>query len=116
MDQFEALKDENDFGPSTYWKRPARTTRRHRSKYANRKTLGANRKDKPTPPPTRSRSVPAPTRSRTASPTPSQLFKHPSLTHSAKHTSTAEEMDAKDDKAIQKIMKSKLPCFSDEKD
>ena len=116
MEQFEALKGENDFGPATYWNRPTGTSRRHRSKYANLKTLVANRQSKLTPPTTRSGLEPTPPRSRTASPTPSQQSKRPSLTHSAKHTSSAEEMDAKDDKAIQKIMKSKLPSFSDEKD
>ena len=116
MDQFEALKNENDFGPATYWNRPVGTTRKHRSKYANLKTLKANRQNKPTPPQTRSGPALSPSISRAASPTPSQQSKHLSLTHSAKRTSTADEMDAKDDKAIQKIMKSKLPTFSDEKD
>ena len=76
------------------------------SKYASLKKKVARRKGKPTPPP----------RSHTVSPTPSQLSKQSSSAHSAKHTSTAEENDIKDEKAIQKLMKSKLPQFSDEND
>jgi hypothetical protein len=106
MHAFEALKD-NDFGSATHWNRPTGGRMPRVSKYASLQKKVATRRGKPTPPPTRSQ---------TASPTPSQQSKHPSLEHSAKHTSTAEENDAKDEKAIQKIMKSKLPQFSDEKD
>jgi hypothetical protein len=104
MELFEALKDENDFEPSTYWNRPAGAMRRHTSKYGSLKNKVTKRRGNPTPPP------------RTASPTPSQVSKQPSIGNSAKHTSSAEENDTKDEKAIQKIMKSKLPQFSDEKD
>jgi hypothetical protein len=92
MDAFEALKD-NDFGPATYWNRPTGGRMPRVSKYASLQKRGATRRGKPTPPPVRSQ---------TASPTPSQQSKHPSLEHSAKHSSTAEENDAKDEKAIQK--------------
>ena len=107
MEAFEALKDENDFGPATYWNRPTGGRMPRISKYASLKNKVANRKGKHTPPPTGSRAT---------SPTLSQHSKPITLVHSAKHASTAEENDLKDEKAIQKIMKSKLPQFSDEKD
>ena len=106
MEGFEDLKIENDFGPSTYWNRQTGGRMPRVSKYASLKKKVKSRKGKPPPPPT----------SRATSPTPSQHSKPPSLVHSAKHTSTAEEYDIKDEKAIQKLMKSKLPQFSDEKD
>ena len=106
MEAFAALKEENDFGPSTYWNRTTGGRRPRVSKYASLQKKVAKRKGKPTPPP----------RSQTVSPTPSHLSKPTSSVHSAKHTSTAEENDIKDEKAIQKLMKSKLPQFSDEKD
>ena len=100
MQAFEALKEENDFGAATYWNRPTGGRMPRVSKYASLKNKVANRKGKHTPPPTGSRA---------ASPTLSQHSKPPSLVHSVKHNSTAEENDYKDEKAIQKIMKSKLP-------
>ena len=107
MEAFEALKDKNDFGPATYWNRPTSGRMPRESKYASLKKKVTRRKGTPTHPP----------RSRTISPTPSQLSKRTSLGSSVvKHTSTAEEKDIKDEKAIQKLMKSKLPQFSDEND
>jgi hypothetical protein len=107
MEAFEALKEDNDFGPATYWNRPTSGRMPRESKYASLQKRVTRRKGKPTPPPG----------SRTISPIPSHLSKHTSLGGSViKHTSTAEENDIKDEKAIQKLMKSKLPLFSDEKD
>jgi hypothetical protein len=105
MEAFEALKEDNDFGPATYWNRPTSGRMPRESKYASLQKRVTRRKGKPTPPPG----------SRTISPAPSHVSKHTSLGGSVvKHTSTAEENDVKDEKAIQKLMKSKLPLFSDE--
>ena len=91
MEAFEALKEDNDFGPSTYWNRPTGGRMPRASKYASLKKKVIQRKGKPTPPPG----------SRTISPTPSHLSKRTSLGGSVvKHTSTAEENDIKDEKAI----------------
>ena len=107
MEAFEALKEENDFGPATYWNRPTGGLMPRVSKYASLKNKVAHRKGKITPPPSGSR---------TTSPTPSLQSKTPNLVLSATHTRTAEENDSRDEKALHKIMKSKLPQFSDETD
>ena len=120
-------KDENDFGAQTYWNRPTGvrpTGARYVSKYGALKTKSGRLKDKSTPP--------GGTRPRPPSPALSQQSRAPSLqlapglshTPSTSHfnalpqltspkgpkhiqhvTSTAEEDDAKDEKAIQKVMK-----------
>ena len=124
----------NGFGSQTYWNRPAgaRVARR-KSKYAS--LLGKPLKRKaPTTPPPKARS-PSPTLSikshpgsgplppRITSRPPSPTMSHTSharlLPPSPIHTerkSKAEVDDAKDDKAILKIMKSTLPQFSNETD
>ena len=81
MEAFEALKEENDFGPATYWNRPTGGLMPRVSKYASLKNKVANRKGKITPPPSGSR---------TTSPTPSLQSKTPNLVLSATHTRTAE--------------------------
>jgi hypothetical protein len=116
-EQFDALKVDNDFGAQTYWNRPTGlrpTSTRHKSRYAALKTQTTKRRGKPT--------SPAISQMRSPSPTLSQQSKAPSIIHQPvlsppiKPISTMEADDAKDEKAIQKVMKSKLPEFSDEKD
>jgi hypothetical protein len=114
-------EDDNDFGASTYWNRPSKT-RRHTSRYANFVKITSRRSGDPTPslgsnhtsraltPPLR---VPSPTPSeQSQGQLPGQLL-HSSSVHTLKYNSKKEENDAKDDKAIQKIMKSTLPKFSE---
>ena len=133
-----ATKDANDFGAQTYWNRPTGvrpTGARYVSKYGALLTKSGRLKGKSTPP--------GGTRPRPPSPALSQQSRAPSIqlgpssshTPSSSHfnappqikspqspqltsraTSKAEEDDAKDEKAIQKVMKGKLPEFSDEKD
>ena len=122
----------NGFGSQTYWNRPAgvRASRR-KSKYASiRRPL--QRKSPAVPPPPR---LPSPTpsikspqgrgilpsRAKSRSPSPTMLCTSnvrlpPSSLIHAEHKSKAEVDDAKDEKAILKLMKSTLPQFCNETD
>ena len=124
----------NGFGSQTYWNRPAgvRIARR-KLKYASLLGKPLQRKAPATPPLTaRSPSptlsiksqpgsgpLPPRTKSRSPSPTTSHTSHGrlpPSSPIHAERKSKAEVDDAKDDKAILKIMKSTLPQFSNETD
>ena len=102
-------EDDNDFGASTYWNRPSQT-RRLKSKYANFVKITSRRSGNPTP------SLGSNHTFRAPSPTSSQLSQQSQVrlpqsspAHTPKYKSKEEENDAKDDKAIQKIMKSTFP-------
>ena len=116
---------DNGFGAQTYWNRPADVrpaSTRYVSKYGALMTKEGKLKNKSTPPggtriktrlpsPTPSQQSRAP--SQQSAPAAPSLQSAPGLRHSP---SKMEEDDAKDEKAIQKVMKGKLPEFSDEKD
>jgi hypothetical protein len=119
QDKHEEQKDANDFGAQTYWNRPTGRQRpRHTSKYASLKKKQSKRGAKTATPLLFTGGFSRPS----TSPTPSQQSSSqsrlplPSSAQTSKYKSKEEENDAKDDKAIQKIMKSTLPQFSDEKD
>jgi hypothetical protein len=114
----------NAFGAQTYWNRPVGTrVPRRTSKYASLKarpkrtqslspTLSALSQ-------TGSRNPPPPVKSQPPSPTmftTSQASLPPSSLSQAARKSKAEADDAKDEKAIIKIMKSTLPQFTNETD
>ena len=116
-------KTANEFGDQTYWNRPTQSRQRKLpSKYTNIKS-----KIKTNATSTRSRS-PSPTgikmnrSSRSTSPTPSHVSSASTIVspfrsaHTVAHKSKEEEDDDKDEKSIVKIMKSKLPQFSNEAD
>ena len=109
------MKTDNEFGDQTYWNRPTKGSRRRLpSKYANLKPAFMA---KPTGP-----AVSAKSQSRSPSPTPSQTSSVSTIispsrsAHKAAHKSKEEEDDDKDEKSIVKIMKCKLPQFSNEAD
>ncbi len=105
------MKTSNDFGDQTYWNRPSNGRKRNlMSKYASYK-----------PKPKAESKVKAVKThsSRSPSPTPSHASTIVSPSRSAHvvaHKSKQEEDDEKDEKSIVKIMKSKLPQFSNEAD
>jgi hypothetical protein len=133
-----ATMDANDFGAQTYWNRPTGirpTGARYVSKYGALKTKTGRLKGISTPPGGTRPRPPSPALSQqsrapslqigpSSSHTPSlghfnappQIKSPQSLQHESKTISRTEEDDAKDEKAIQKVMKGKLPEFSDEKD
>ena len=138
-------QNDNGFGAQTYWNRPAGVrpaSTRYVSKYGALMTKEGKLKNKSTPPggtriktrlpsPTPSQQSRAP--SQRSAPAAPSLQSAPGLRHSSSsshfyappqtnftqtlgHTRKVEDDDAKDEKAIQKAMKGKLPEFSDEKD
>jgi len=124
------MKTDNEFGAQSYWNRPTGTGRQRTlsSKYASLNIKSkAKPKDKAAKAKTSSRS-PSPTTTRikspprSPSPTPSTTSSVSTVVspHRSAHTvaykSKEEENDDKDEKSIVKIMKSKLPQFSNEAD
>ncbi len=119
------MKTDNEFGAQTYWNCPTGRQRTLTSKYASlnlkskakpkAKVAKANSSRSPTP--TENKRPP-----RSTSPTPSTassvitvVSPHRSA-YAVMHKSKEEENDDKDEKSIFKIMKSKLPQFSNEAD
>jgi hypothetical protein len=109
------MKTDTEFGDQTYWNRPTNGSRRRLpSKYANFKTKSTA---KPT-----DQAAKAKSSSRSPSPTPSLVSSVSTIispsrsAHHAAHKSKEDEDDGKDEKSIVKIMKCKLPQFSNEAD
>ena len=131
-------KNDNDFGAHTYWNRPTGVRpagTRYVSKYGALLTKAGKSKSKLTPPGGTRIRLPSPTLSQQSrvpsiqlapgfshTPSTSHFHQPPPIQspHSPQHTSKviskAEEDDAQGEKAMQKVMKGKLPEFSDEKD
>jgi hypothetical protein len=109
------MKTDNEFGDQTYWNRPTKGSRRRLpSKYTSFKPKSMAKSTGP--------AVSAKSPSRSPSPTPSQASSVSTIispsrsAHKAAHKSKEEEDDDKDEKSIVKIMKCKLPQFSNEAD
>ena len=101
------MKTENEFGDQTYWNRPTQGRRKKLlSKYPSLKQ--------------KVKATKAKSSSRSPSPTPSHASSTRTIitpSHSAHidaHKSNEEDADDKDEKSIVKLMKSKLPQYSNE--
>ena len=112
------MKKGNGFGDETYWNRQATSRqRRHLSKYTTLTLKVKKEAPKSLSPTTATR-----TATRSLSPTPSNQSSVSTVVSPSRSAaqmpirSKEEENDAKDEKAIVKLMKSTLPKFSNEAD
>ena len=126
MPRGKLKKEDNGFGGQTYWNRPSQgRTRTLASKYPSLRTQRPNLSVKTAAGSTQAPGSAAgstrppsntPRRSRSPSRSPSPQPSLRSQAHSSSSTNTAEDNDAKDEKAIAKLMKCTLPQFSNELD
>ena len=117
------MKGANGFGEATYWNRPTQgRPRKHTSKYPSIKAKAkqsraksASRSPSPTSSQTSTRTVVSPSRLGhvpAGSHVPSVMYAPAVLAPKSKE----DEDDEKDERSIVKLMKSKLPQFSNEAD
>ena len=126
MPRGKLKKEDNGFGGQTYWNRPSQgRTRTLASKYPSLRTQRSNLSVKSAAGSTQAPGSAAgstrppsitPRRSRSPSRSPSPQPSLRSQAHSSSSTNTVEDNDAKDEKAIAKLMKCTLPQFSNELD